>query len=57
MSKELIYDIAVIGAGSAGVAAAISLQDGTSVKDVNVEALLAQLRKQGAFVEKEIQRP
>lgn len=42
---------------AAGVAAAISLQDGTSVKDVNVEALLAQLRKQGAFVEKEIQRP
>lgn len=42
---------------AAGVAAALSLEQDTTVKDVNVEALLAQLRKQGAFVEKEIQRP
>ena len=42
---------------AAGVAAALSLEQDTTVKDVNVEALLAQLRKQGAFVEKEIKRP
>lgn len=42
---------------AAGVGAAIAKKNGTSVKDADVPAILAQLRKQGAFIEKEIQRP
>ncbi len=39
---------------AAGVAAALSVKTGTTVKDADVAAIQAQLRAQGAFIEKEI---
>lgn len=41
---------------AAGVAAAVALDGGTSVKDADVGAILTQLRAQGAFVESSIDR-
>ncbi len=41
---------------AAGTAASIALDVNSTVKDVPVDALLAQLRKQGAFIEKELDK-
>ncbi len=52
-SFRVIPYVTVIGE-AAGVAAHIARQNGTTVKDAPVADIQAQLRRQGAFIEKEI---
>ncbi len=52
-SYRVIPYVTVLGE-AAGVAAAIALRNGTTVKNADVAAIRAQLRAQGAFIEKEI---
>ncbi len=52
-SYRVIPYVCVLGE-AAGVAAAVAVKDGTTVKDADVAKIQAQLRAQGAFIEKEI---